>query len=117
MKYNTKKDKRKTRVRSKVRGVSKRPRLSIFRSNKNVYAQIIDDEKGSTLVAVSQKDLKKADREKLKGIEKASKLGEVMAAKAKKKKVLKVVFDRGAYKYHGQVKVFAESARKGGLKF
>ena len=103
---------RKTKVRSKTLGTTQRPRLSVYRSNKYLYAQIINDEKAITLVAVNEKELKG----KVKKEEKSQLLGELLAKKAKKKKITKVVFDRGGYKYHGRVEKFAEGARKGGLK-
>lgn len=97
--------KRKLRVRAKVKGASKRPRLSVFRSNKFLYAQVIDDIKGVTLA--SAKGLKKE----------AEKIGGEIAKSAKTKKITKVVFDRGGYKFHGHIKTLAEAARKGGLEF
>jgi large subunit ribosomal protein L18 len=107
---------RKNRVRAKVKAVG-RPRLSVFRSNKYIYAQIID-EKGKTLVSLSSKDLSQKLKETAKSkTQEAAVLGEEIAAASKKKKVSKVVFDRGAYKYHGRVKALAEGARKGGLSF
>lgn len=106
--------KRKLRVRAKVEGSKERPRLSVFRSNKFLYAQIIDDEKGVTLASVStQEEIFKAK----KGLEKASLAGEEIAKRAKAKKIKKVVFDKSGYKYHGQVKALADGARKGGLEF
>jgi len=105
---------RKARVRAKVAG-SPRPRLSVFRSNKFLYAQIIDDVKGKTLVSVSSKD-KLAAKAKTKA-EKALIIGEALAKKAIKAKIKKVVFDRSGYKYHGVVKALAEGARLGGLEF
>ncbi len=106
--------KRHTRIRSKVFGTAKRPRVSFFKSNMNNYAQIIDDEDGKTLVSVLDKELKS---EKLNKTEKAKKLGELIAKKAKDKKIVEVVFDRGGYRYLGRVRAFAEGARSGGLKF
>jgi large subunit ribosomal protein L18 len=105
--------KRQKRTRAKLKASKDRPRLSVFRSNKFIYAQIIDDENGKTLVGVSEKELKE------KGIktEKAKKLGEILAKKAIAKKIKTVVFDRGSYGYHGRVKAFAEGAREGGLVF
>jgi large subunit ribosomal protein L18 len=100
-------DQKKRRVRSKIRAVGKRPRLSVFRSNKFIYAQIIDDEKGKTLVSSSGKKATKL----------AFGVGEELAKLAKGKKIAKVVFDRGSYRYHGRVKALAEGARKGGLNF
>lgn len=90
-----------------------RMRLSVFRSNRYISAQIIDDQKGETLLSVSEKELK----EKLSRTEKAKKLGLLLAEKSKKKKIDKVVFDRGKFRYHGRVKALAEGAREGGLKF
>lgn len=108
--------KRKKRVRAKLSGSSKRPRLSVFRSNKAIYAQFIDDAKSVTLFSLSDKALKKKAKGKTK-TEKAYMVGEEIAKKAKAKGIRSVVFDRSAYKYHGRVKAVAEGARKGGLKF
>jgi large subunit ribosomal protein L18 len=110
-----KKTRRKIRIRSKVQGVSERPRLSVHRSSKYIYAQIINDEKGITLVGATEKDL--TEKTKLNKTEKAKKLGEVIAKKAIAKKIKKVVFDRGDYAYHGRVKALADGAREGGLEF
>ncbi len=96
---------------------SGRPRVSIFRSSKFIYAQIIDDVKGKTLVSFSSKDLAKKDIEKKNKVEIAKLVGEGLAKKAKKAKISKVIFDRAGYKYHGKVKALAEGAREGGLKF
>lgn len=93
-----------------------RPRLAVFRSNKYIYAQIIDDSKGKTLVAASEATLK-WPKKKLTKIERAFMVGEVLASQALKKKIKTVVFDRRKYRYHGRVKALAEGARKGGLKF
>lgn len=105
--------KRQKRVRSKIRASKDRPRLCVFRSNKFIYAQIIDDEKGKTLIGVSEKEL----TEKGAKSENAKKLGEMLAKKAIAKKIKTVVFDRGSYSYHGRVKALAEGAREGGLVF
>ena len=105
---------RHNRIRSKVIGTAKRPRMSFFRSNKNNYVQIINDENGTTLVSAFDKELK---TEKMNKTEKASKLGELIAKKAKDKKIDNVVFDRGGYRYTGRVKAFADAARVAGLKF
>ncbi len=95
-----------------------RPRLSIFRSNKFIYAQIIDDKAGKTLASFSEKQLSKEQLTKAKTKkEKAGLVGEEIAKLAKKVKVVKVVFDRGGYRYHGRIKELAEGARKGGLNF
>lgn len=93
----------------------KYPRLSVFKSNKFVYAQIIDDMKGQTLVASMTK--KTNVKDKLSKSKQAEMVGQKLAAKAKEKKISRVFFDRGRYKYHGVVKKLAESAREGGLKF
>ena len=103
------------RVRNKIYGTSEVPRLCVYRSNTNIYAQIIDDEKGITLVSANSldKELKLASN----NIEAASKIGEVIAKKAVKAGIKKVVFDRGGYLYHGRVKALAEAARENGLEF
>ena len=97
-----------------------RLRLAVFRSNKALYAQIVDDVKGETLVAASEKDLKKVAKlksTKVTKTERARMVGEILAQKAQKKGIKKVKFDRRSYKYHGRVKSLAEGARKGGLEF
>ena len=107
---------RHARVRSKVSGTASTPRLNVFRSNSNIFAQIIDDEKGTTLVSASSidKELKLANGG---NTEAAAKVGELLAKRAKKAKIEKVVFDRGGYLYHGRVKALAEAARENGLEF
>ena len=107
---------RHTRVRKKVVGTTDIPRLNVFRSNKNIFAQIIDDEKGVTLVSASSidKELKLTNGGNL---EAATKVGELIAKRAKKAKINKVVFDRGGYLYTGRVKELADGARAAGLKF
>ncbi len=110
------KDRRKIRVRAKITGVASRPRLSVFRTNKYIYAQLIDDEKRITLVASSEKDIKVTTDKKTK-IEKAKIVGQVLAEYALKKKIKSVVFDRGSYLYHGRVRALAEGAKEGGLIF
>lgn len=107
-----KRQKRKGRIRSKIFGTNERPRLSVFKSNTNIYAQIIDDEKGITLVALSSKDVKNK-----KPLEKAKEVGVEIAKSAKTKKINKVVFDRGGFLYTGHIKALAEGARAGGLEF
>ena len=107
-------DKRQVRIRSKIKGTSAQPRLSVFRSNKYVYVQIIDDVKGKTLVS-AQSEVKEAHKGKKK-VDAAFYIGESIAKKALEKKIKKVVFDRGGYKYQGRVKSVAEGARKGGLE-
>ncbi len=103
------------RVRRKISGTAERPRLCVFRSNTNIYVQIIDDVAGNTLVSASTLD--KEIKTKHSNIEAAKELGALIAKKAKAKKIEEVVFDRGGYIYHGVVKELAEAAREGGLKF
>ncbi len=107
---------RHSRVRETVTGTATTPRLNVFRSNKNIFAQIIDDEAHVTLVSASSidKDLK---LENGSNIEAATKVGELIAKRAKKAKITKVTFDRGGYQYHGRVKALAEAARENGLEF
>lgn len=100
-------ERRRARVRGKIRGTAERPRLSVFRSNKHISAQLIDDVEGGTLAAA----LGGA------GVTAAGEVGKILAEKASKLGIKKVVFDRGGYKYHGRVKALAEGARKGGLVF
>ncbi len=109
--------KRKVRARKKINGTSETPRLSVFRSLNNIYAQLIDDENGVTLVAVStlSKDLK--DSFTGKPVEKSFAIGEKIAELALAKEIKACVFDKSGYKYHGRVKAIADGARKGGLKF
>lgn len=104
------------RIRKKVSGVSSLPRLSVFRSNTDIYAQLIDDSNGTTIAAASsrQKDIQ---AQKAPKIEKSKMVGEAIARKASELGVKKVVFDRGGYIYHGRVKAVAEGARQGGLEF
>jgi large subunit ribosomal protein L18 len=112
----TKTDRRnkiKLRVRGKITGTAERPRLTVFRSNKQIYAQVIDDLTGKTLAAASS--LKITDKASKKEI--ASKVGELIAKSAQEAGVTSVVFDRNGYLYHGRIKELADAARKGGLKF
>jgi large subunit ribosomal protein L18 len=102
------------KVRAKIFGTQDRPRFCVFKSNKHIYAQIINDEKGITLVSASDLDIKGS---KIKKIELAQKVGELLAQKAKDKKIIKVVFDRGGFIYQGRIQSLAEGARKGGLVF
>jgi large subunit ribosomal protein L18 len=106
-KYKNKRGKRRVRIRSKIKGTAERPRLSVFRSHKHIYAQLIDDVVGETLAAASGEG----------NISAASKVGEELAEKALELGIKEVVFDRGGYKYHGRVKALAEAAREGGLEF
>ena len=112
---NRKKNRRIIRVRARISGTSIKPRLAVFRSHQNIYAQLIDDESGKTLVAISS--LKMTDKNKSKKIDIAAILGEELAKKALTKNIKTVVFDRRAYKFHGRVASFANGARKGGLIF
>ncbi len=108
--------KRKRRIRARIEGTVERPRLSVFRSNQNIYVQLVDDVKGHTLVAGStlEEDLK----DKVGGtIEGAKTLGSLLAKRALAKNISQVVFDRSGYLYHGQIKALADAAREGGLKF
>jgi large subunit ribosomal protein L18 len=130
-----KRDRRHKRVRAKVSGTSKVPRFCVFRSNKHIYGQLIDDEKGKTIMSASDTDLPKLKQkkpspaksgtadgkekkiERKAKIAKAYEVGKMIAKKALEKKIKKVVFDRGGYKYHGRVKAVAEGARDAGLVF
>ncbi len=108
-----KRDRIHKKVRKKIQGTAERPRLSVYRSNTNMYVQIIDDEKNTTLLSANVNELK------IKGTKKelAEELGKLVAKKAKDKKIKKLVFDRGAFRYHGRVRAVAEGAREGGLEF
>lgn len=110
--------KRHLRVRRNLKGNGDRPRLCVFRSLNHIYAQIIDDVKGHTLVAASTLDneIKSNSKDNTK-TGRAELVGELLARRAKDKKIKQVAFDRGGFKYHGRVKALAEAARKGGLKF
>ena len=102
----------KYRIRKRVNGTAERPRLSVFRSNKQIYAQVINDLTGSTLASASSLGL-----EKMPKIQQAAKVGEMVAANAQAAGITTVVFDRNGYLYHGRVKELVDAARKGGLKF
>ena len=104
------------RIRENLHGTADRPRLNVFRSNANITAQVIDDDKGITLVSAStlEKELKITNGG---NVEAAKKIGEEIAKRAKKANITKVVFDRGGYLYHGRVKALAEAARENGLEF
>jgi large subunit ribosomal protein L18 len=104
--------KRRRRVRAKVVGTAERPRISVFRSNRGIQAQVVDDLAGHTIAAVSWTE---SDLRSLKPMEQAGKAGEVLAERAKAAGVASAVFDRGGYRYHGRVKAFAEGVREGGL--
>ena len=107
-KLNQKRQRRVKRVRSKIFGTALRPRLCIFISNRYIYAQLIDDSEGRTLISISAKD---------KTIKEAKLAGELLAKKAGEKNITRIVFDRRYYKYHGRIKALAEAARSKGLKF
>jgi len=139
--YKSRRDRRRAKSKARIRGTAERPRLVVFRSNKYIYSQIIDDAKRETLVAASNKDLMTDEKgaalktqnktegtensvssEKLSVLsgsktERAKLVGKLLARRALKKGIKKVVFDRAGYKYHGRVKALAEGAREGGLKF
>jgi large subunit ribosomal protein L18 len=111
-------EKRKASIRKKVSGTAERPRLSVFRSAKHIYAQIVDDVAQRTLVTVSTLDEKvKGELGGLKKTERAKKVGTAVAERCKEKGIDKVVFDRNGYVYHGRVMALADAARAGGLKF
>ena len=103
-------------IRKKIAGTAAKPRLSVFRSNSEIYAQIIDDVNGVTLASASSKD-KSIATQKISKSEKGKQVGSAIAAKATELGVKEVVFDRGGYLYHGRVKAVADGAREGGLKF
>lgn len=130
LKREQKRLRRHQRIRAKIKGTAKIPRFCVFRSAKHIYGQLIDDEKAETLVAASDLEFKKSKiqvkSKKLKEKEElirrgkvaiAYGVGKLIAERGLKKKIEKVVFDRGGYKYHGRVKALAEGAREGGLKF
>ena len=111
-------ERRHRRVRAKVAGTVARPRLNVFRSNRHIFAQIIDDAQGHTLVAASTLDADvRAHAAQLKKIDEAKVVGKLLAQRAIEKGFKQVIFDRGGYQYHGRVKSLAEGAREGGLEF
>lgn len=121
-----KKDIRHKRIRAKIQGTANIPRLSVFRSNKHIYVQLINDVSGKTLLSVSDKEIKfsaskKSDKggknENGRKISVAKEAGILVGEKAKKAGIKEVIFDRGGFKYHGRIKAVAEGAREGGLKF
>ena len=105
---------RRRRVRAKVRGSAERPRISVFRSNRGIFAQLVDDDAGHTLAAVNWTE---GELRSLKPMEQASRAGALLAERAKAAGVETAVFDRGGYRYHGRVKALAEGARESGLNF
>ncbi len=104
--------KRRRRVRAKIYGTAQRPRISVFRSNRGIFAQLVDDEAGRTLAAVNWTE---DDLRKLTGVDQATRAGTVLAERAKAAGVESAVFDRGGYQYHGRVKALADAAREAGL--
>ncbi|XJZ27454.1 50S ribosomal protein L18 [Bacillota bacterium Lsc_1132] len=113
---NATRKKRHARVRAKLSGTSTRPRLNVFRSNKHIYAQIIDDMNGVTLASASTLD-KDLNLESSSNVEAAQKIGELVAKRAVEKGITSVVFDRGGYLYHGRIQALADAARENGLQF
>jgi len=105
--------KRRRRVRAKVSGTSQRPRLAVYKSLTNVYAQLIDDTKGITLTQANLKEISKAKNDMAGALQ----VGKLIAKKGKELKIVEVIFDRGGYNYHGKIKSLADGAREGGLKF
>ena len=112
---------RRTRIRMRIRktlsGTDEKPRLAVFRSNKQFYVQVVDDLKGVTLLAVSSREKEFAEKTGIKNTEQAKLVGKSLASRCKEKGIENVVFDRSGYKYHGRVKSLADAAREGGLKF
>jgi large subunit ribosomal protein L18 len=105
------------RIRKKIHGTAEKPRLAVFRSNKQIYAQVVDDLNRVTLLSASSTEKEIAAKTGIKKIEQAKLVGKALAAKCKEKGIENVTFDRAGYKYHGRVKSLAEAAREGGLKF
>lgn len=114
LKKYEKRQRRHKKIRAKIFGTADRPRLSVFRSPKHIYAQLIDDDKGKILASASDLEFKGKKKAKT---DKAKEIGNLIAKKAVENKIEKAVFDRGGYKYHGRVKALADGAREGGLKF
>jgi large subunit ribosomal protein L18 len=110
----TKRLKRRRRVRAKITGSAERPRISVFRSNRGVFAQLIDDDAASTVAAVTWTE---PELRELEPMDQAKRAGEILAGRAKEAGVDSCVFDRGGYRYHGRVRALAEGAREGGLSF
>jgi large subunit ribosomal protein L18 len=105
---------RRRRVRAKIRGTAERPRLSVFRSNRGIFAQLIDDDRGTTVVAVNWTE---PELRELAPLDQAKRAGALLAERAKATGVSACIFDRGGYRYHGRVRALAEGAREGGLEF
>lgn len=113
--YKNERELRRTRIRAKIKGSPSTPRVSVFRSNKHIYAQLIDDASGNTILQVSEKDIQ--SKVKMTKTEISTELGKKLGTAAIGKNIKKVVFDRGGFKYHGRVKALAEAARSEGLEF
>ncbi len=110
--------KRHRKIRGRINGTKDRPRLCIFRSNRHIYAQLVNDETGKTLASANDIEVKASKKKDLSAKQaKAYSVGELIAKRGKKLKIKEVVFDRAGYKYHGRVKALAEGARSGGLEF
>lgn len=107
----------KMRIRKKITGTAESPRLAVYRSNKQIYVQVVNDQNGETILSASSKEKEVAAQTGIKKIEQAKLVGKLLAAKCKEKGIEQVVFDRSGYKYHGRVKSLADAAREGGLKF
>lgn len=112
MRNTTKRERIKYRIRKRIKGSASKPRLAVYRSNKNIYCQLIDDLSGATLASASTKDIGGTVN-----VESAKKVGTVIAERAKAAGIASVVFDRGGYIYHGRIKALADGAREGGLQF
>jgi large subunit ribosomal protein L18 len=107
----------KMRIRKKINGTPEAPRLAVYRSNKQIYVQVVDDLNGVTILSASSKEKEVAAQTGVKKIDQAKLVGKLLATKCKDKGIEKVIFDRSGYKYHGRVKSLADAAREGGLKF
>ena len=105
------------RIRKKINGTADAPRLAVYRSNKQIYVQVVNDLNGETILSASSKEKDIAAQTGIKKVEQAKLVGKLLASKCKEKGIEKVVFDRSGYKYHGRVKSLADAAREGGLKF
>lgn len=112
-------EKRKKRIRGKISGTAQKPRLAVFRSSTNIYAQLVDDSVNRTIVSAStlEKEVKGKIKKDTGNVEAAKEVGKVIAQRAQKKEIKEVVFDRSGYLYHGRIKALAEAARETGLKF
>lgn len=105
------------RIRKKIKGTAESPRLAVYRSNKQIYVQVVDDLNGETILSASSREKQVASQTGIKKTEQAKLVGKLLAEKCKEKGIVSVVFDRSGYKYHGRVKSLADAAREGGLKF